>query len=172
MIECASHKSPSYCQYLAANAVNNLSRALMGHTRLTIAERQIHLRMKARGHDVRAIADATGNSATSIYETFRLHAANRPLMPPISCKVGRPRKLCNDDVEVCTSFLSSTWNKHRKTIQYILSFLSQRVDSMAFELVRALHDVRGVDVSESTVLNYLARRGVTRKKVCLLLGLM
>jgi len=47
----------------------------------------------------------------------------------------------------------------------MISYLAQHVDCEAFELLETLRAVRGVDVSEGTILNYLSRRGITRKKV-------
>jgi len=46
-----------------------------------------------------------------------------------------------------------------------LQNLSPPCDCEAFELVGTLRAVRGVDVCLRTVLNYLLRRGITRKKV-------
>jgi len=48
----------------------------------------------------------------------------------------------------------------------MISYLAQHIDCEAFELVETLRAVRGVNVCLKTVLNYLSRRGITRKKVC------
>jgi hypothetical protein len=70
----------------------------MGHTCLSLTEKQTHLRMRGLGYTPKQIVDATGNSLASVYRTF--NAADAHLMPVPSHMVGRPRKLDNDDIDV------------------------------------------------------------------------
>jgi hypothetical protein len=85
----------------------------MGYARLNLNDRLTHLRMRVQGFDVRAVIKATGNSASSVYQTYRRHDADQPLLPPISYKVGRPRKLCNDDVDVSIAFFLLATHTHQ-----------------------------------------------------------
>lgn len=72
----------------------------MGFPRLSLTEKQIHLRMRGLNYSAKDISQVTGNSLASVYRTFNNADAGRHLMPISLHKVGRPRKLNNDDIDV------------------------------------------------------------------------
>jgi hypothetical protein len=64
----------SYSRYLTVTQVATVSSISqlqhMGSQRLTLAEKQIHLRMRRLGYLVKQIVEATGNSSASVYRSF------------------------------------------------------------------------------------------------------
>jgi hypothetical protein len=93
------HRYVTFCDSSNPTLLH-LSTSQMGSQRLTLAEKQIHLRMRRLGYSAKQIVEATGNSSASVYRSFNKADNGHALMPAPSHQVGRPRKLNNDDIEV------------------------------------------------------------------------